>query len=95
MPKEQGDGHEWSVSETGKHDRVKQRRIRSQYNAQVEAAYSELRTWFADENVFLEVIDSLLELDHGKSLRVRKRAKHKAKGYLMRMGSCGDRRWIG
>ena len=36
--------------------------------------------------MFLEIIDSILELDHGKSLRVRKRARHKAKGYMIEEG---------
>lgn len=33
--------------------------------------------------MFLEIIDSILELDHGASLRIRKRAKHKAEGYMI------------
>ena len=39
----------------------------------------------------------MLELDYGKSLRIRKRAKHKAKGYLIegeklwRLGDGSDR----
>jgi hypothetical protein len=43
--------------------------------------------------MFLEVIDSILELDQGRSLRVRKGAKHKAKGYMIedkRLWRIGD-----
>ena len=53
---------------------------------QSEAIYSALRDRFEGESVFLEVIDSILELDQGKDLRVRKRAKHKAKGYMIEDG---------
>jgi hypothetical protein len=42
-----------------------------------------LQTRFGNEKVFIEIVDSLLELLHGKSLRVRKRAWHKAKGYMI------------
>ena len=56
---------------------------------QLESTYTALRTRFAEERVFLEVIDSILELDHGESLRIRKRAKHKAKGYMIE----GERLW--
>ena len=96
-PKEQGDGHEWSVSEDWEARTGLTNDIFVLDTTQTEAAYSELRTRFADENVFLEVIDSMLELDQGKSLRVRKRAKHKAKGYLIdegklwRIGDGSDR----
>ena len=78
VPKEQGDGHEWTVSEDWEaHTRLANDVLH--INAtQLESTYSELRTRFADKKVFLEVIDSMLELDHGKSLKVQKRAKHKA-----------------
>jgi RNase H-like domain found in reverse transcriptase/Reverse transcriptase (RNA-dependent DNA polymerase) len=85
-PKEQGDGHEWSVSEDWEARTGLSNDVFALDTTQTEATYSELRTRFADESVFLEVIDSMLELDHGKSLRVRKRAKHKAKGYLIEDG---------
>ena len=85
-PTEQGDGHEWSVSEDWEARTGLSNDIFIIDTTQTEAAYSELRTRFADENVFLEVIDAMLELDQGKSLRVRKRARHKAKGYVIEEG---------
>jgi hypothetical protein len=45
-----------------------------------------LRAWFAQEKVFLEIVDSLLELDHGENLKVQKKARHKAKGYMIDEG---------
>ena len=86
LPKEKGDRHEWTVSEDWEARTKLANDILVIHTTQLESTYSTLRTRFADENVFLEVIDSILELDHGKSLRVRKRAKHKAKGYMIKEG---------
>ena len=85
-PTEPGDGHEWTVSEDWE---ARTRLANNILNIQVtqsESIYSALRTRFEKENVFLEIIDSILELDHGSSLRVRKRARHKAKGYMIEDG---------
>ena len=46
------------------------------------------------EKVFKEIVGSLLELDQGKSLHDRKRARHKAKGYMIedrKLWKVGDR----
>jgi hypothetical protein len=85
-PKEQGDGHEWTVSEDWEARTKLANDILIIHTTQPESTYSALRARFADEKVFLEVIDAILELDHGESLRVRKRAKHKAKGYMIDEG---------
>ena len=85
-PTEPGDGHEWTVSEDWEARTRLANDILNVQVAQSEAIYSALRIRFKDESVFLEVIDSILELDQGKSLRVRKRAKHKAKGYMIEDG---------
>jgi hypothetical protein len=89
MPKERGDGHEWTVSEDWEAHTRLSNNIPVVNTTQLESTYNALRTRFAEEKVFLEVIDSLLRLDHGKSLRVQKRAKHKAKGYMID----GDKLW--
>jgi hypothetical protein len=83
VPKEQGDGHEWIVSEDWEARTGLANDILIIQTTHPEPIYEALRTRFANERVFIEVIDSMLELDHGKSLRVRKRAKHKAKGYMI------------
>jgi hypothetical protein len=83
MPTEPGDGHEWTVSEDWE---ARTRLANDIFNVnltQPESTYNALRNRFAKESVFLEVIDSMFELDQGKSLKVRKRAKHKAKGYMI------------
>jgi hypothetical protein len=86
LPKEDGDGHEWTVSEDWE---ARTRLANDVFNiqtSQLESTYGALRTRFVNEKVFMEIIDSLLELDHGKSLKVQKRAKHKAKGYMIDEG---------
>jgi hypothetical protein len=96
MPTELGDGHEWTVSEdweahTGLANDILN--VNQTHTESESTAYSALRERFANESVFLEVIDSILELDQGRSLRVRKRAKHKAKGYMIedkRLWRIGD-----
>ena len=94
MPKEQGDGHEWTVSKDWEACTRFANDVLHINATQLESTYSELRTRFADEKVFLEVINSMLELGHGKSLKVQKGAKHKAKGYMIEDGKLwriGDR----
>ena len=82
-PKELGDGHEWTVSEDWEARTRLANDILIIHTASTESTYNALRTRFADERVFIEIIDSILQLDHGKSLRVQKRARHKAKGYMI------------
>ena len=85
-PYEDGDGHEWTVSEDWEARMGMTNDIFQVDTLHAESIYAALRTRFVKENVFREIIDSLLELDHGKSLRTRKRAKHKAKGYMIEEG---------
>ena len=89
VPTEPGDGHEWTVSEDWEARTRLANDIFTLQLTQPESTYSALRTRFAEENVFLEVIDSMLELDHWKSIRVRRRARHKAKGYMIK----GEKLW--
>jgi transposase InsO family protein len=84
-PREEGDGSEWTVSEDWEvtagltHDLF-----------HVAGATSEemstLRERFRDVPMLLEVIDALLELDQGTSLRKRKRARHRASEYMISDG---------
>ena len=86
LPKEEGDGHEWTVSEDWEARTRLANDIFVLQPSLLESTYAALRTRFKEEKVFIEVIDSLLELDHGSSLKVRKRAKHKAKGFMVEDG---------
>ena len=85
-PKEQGDGHEWTVSEDWEARTSLTNDILIIQTTHPESMYNTLRARFINERVFIEVIDSMLQLDHGKSLRVQKRAKHKARGYMIEDG---------
>lgn len=86
LPKEKGDRHEWTVSEDWEACTGLTNDIFTMQPSQLELTYAALWTCFAEEKVFIEVIDSLLELDHGSSLKVQKRARHKAKGYMIEEG---------
>jgi hypothetical protein len=88
-PTEPGDGHKWTVSEDWEAHTRLANDILNVHLTQPESTYSALHTRFANENVFLEVINSILELDHGKSILVRRRAKHKAEGYMIE----GEKLW--
>ena len=85
LPKEENDGSQWSVSEDWEtsagltHDVFY---ITDPSTPEV----IQLRDRFKDEPVFLEVIEALLDLDHGKSIRVRKRARHRASEYMIDSG---------
>ena len=86
VPIEQGDGHEWTVSEDWEARTGLANDILNIHTTKPESIYEALQTQFANKKVFIKVIDSMLGLDHGKSLRVRKRTKHKAKGYMIEEG---------
>ena len=85
-PTVEGDGHEWTVSEDWEARTRLTNDIMAIHTTHPESIYTALRTRFANEKVFIEIIDSMLDLDHGKSLRVQKRARHKAKGYMIEDG---------
>ena len=84
---EDGNRHEWTVSE----DWEERTRLTgdiliiSENNLVLEATmiHAAMLERFLEEKVFKEIIGSLLELDH---LCDRKRAQHKAKGYMVEDG---------
>ena len=82
---EEGNGSNWTVSEdwettTGlKHDIFY---ITSPSDPQA----IQLRECFKEEPIFLEVVDALLEIDQGKDIRLKRRARHRALNYLIEDG---------
>ncbi|KAG2048152.1 hypothetical protein BDR06DRAFT_1073349, partial [Suillus hirtellus] len=83
-PRENGDGSAWSVNEDWEsaHGLVNDL-------LQVDVTdmlVTELRTRFANEPLFLEVIDAMHNLDSAKSEQDRKRARHRALGYSIEDG---------
>jgi len=94
LPLKPGDGHEWTVSEDWE---ARMGLANDVFTVQAEVASLEsheiLRKRFANERVFADIIDAILEINNGKSLRNRKRAKHKAKNYMIednRLWRVGD-----
>jgi len=88
MPLEDGDGHEWTVSEDWE---VRVGLAHDIFGVVEEEGMGRgvgaaLREWFVEEKVFVGVIDALLELDYGTSLREKRRARHRAEGYLVEDG---------
>lgn len=81
-----GDGHEWTVSEDWEARTGLSHDIFAVSEVIETAEYTAMRERFKDEHIFLEVVEALLELDHGKSLRERKRARHRANGYMIEDG---------
>jgi transposase InsO family protein len=82
---EDGDGSEWTVSEDWEanvgltHDIF--------YTTEATTPeMAELRERFKDEPIFAEVIDAILELDHGTNLRAKKCARHRASEYMIEDG---------
>ena len=86
MQYEEGDGHEWTVSEDWE---AQTGLVNDILHVADTAIYSELQEHFSDKKMFLEVIDALLNLDYGKSLKDRKRAKHRAESYMIE----GEKLW--
>ena len=85
LPNEENDSSHWTVSEdweaaTGlMHDVF----LLTDPNL---PEVSQIRERFKDEPIFLEVIEALLDLDQGKSAKLRKRARHRASEYLFNEG---------
>lgn len=82
LPNYEGDGSHWTVSEDWEaaagltHDIFL-------LTDPTDPNIIQLRERFKEEAIFLEVIDALLNLDQGKSIRIRKRARHRATEYLI------------
>ncbi|KAJ7325427.1 hypothetical protein DFH08DRAFT_817107 [Mycena albidolilacea] len=86
VPLTRGDGHEWTVCEDWE---ARTRVTHAFFHIAEESQYSDLLTRFKDENIFRQVIEALLELDHGTSPRERRRARHRALDFYIE----DDRLW--
>ena len=73
LPTEKNDGHEWTVSEDWEARIGIQNDI---FQIESPSTYDALKSRFANEKIFLNAIEALAELDQGKSIRERKKAKH-------------------
>lgn len=81
-PYEEGDGSQWTVSEDWEATTGLTHDIFLITNPASPDA-TNLRERFKNEPIFLEVVEALFELDQGKDVKLRKRARHRASEYLI------------
>ena len=82
---EEGDGSSWTVSEDWETNTGLTHNIFQLTDASTPEA-AKLRERFKEEPIFVEVVDAILELDQGVSLRLRKWARHRASEYMIGEG---------
>jgi hypothetical protein len=82
-PKECGDGSEWDVCPDPD---ALAGVVQNLFQVEIPTEHLELRTRFANEPMFVHIIDALLEMDHGTRIRDRKRARHNAVNYQIDEG---------
>ena len=82
-PQRKGNGHEWSVDPSWA---VNAGLTYNIWSAQLNDTQTRLHTQFANEPVFLEVIDAMHNIDHGKHVQDKCRARHRMLGYQIEDG---------
>ena len=82
---EDGDGSDWTVSEDWETSVGLTHDIFQLTDAGDPKTVS-LRERFKDEPIFAEVIDAILGLDQDTDLRIKRRARHRAAGYMIEDG---------
>ena len=82
LPNEDEDGSQWTVSEDWETAAGLTHDIFFSTDS-LSPGVTQLRERFANEPIFLEVIEALFNLDHGKSIRLKKRARHRATEYMI------------
>ncbi|KIK22649.1 hypothetical protein PISMIDRAFT_102087 [Pisolithus microcarpus 441] len=83
MPKSEGDGSRWTVSE----DWETQRGIVNDlFAVETNLELAALREHFANKLLFLEVVEAIGNLKTNTSDRDKKRAQHRAEGYHINNG---------
>ena len=85
QPRQPGDSSEWSVTPDWETARGLVYDLFTVAGAPTDLQ-RQLRERFKDENVFIEVIDALSSIDKPTTEQDRKRAQHKAEGYLIEDG---------
>ncbi|KAG2739639.1 hypothetical protein P692DRAFT_201668005, partial [Suillus brevipes Sb2] len=88
QPQKDGDGSAWSVSEDWETERglVNDLFLIQQTDSTSGMLVTELCNRFKEEPLFLEIIEALFSLDSDKPERERRRAKHRALGYIVEDG---------
>ena len=82
-PQVQGDGHDWLVDPSWEANMQLAYDI---WTIQLDNEQAGLRERFANEPIFLDVIDAMHNIDHGKHVRDKQRACHRMPGYQIENG---------
>ncbi|KZP12542.1 hypothetical protein FIBSPDRAFT_754729, partial [Athelia psychrophila] len=82
-PKRDDDGHHESVNPDWETQRGLVNDVWTLDTENLDNSISVLRERFADEPIFLQVVDAFMELDHDKPAREKRRARHRAVGYQL------------
>ena len=82
-PQMQGDGHDWTVDPSWEANMGLSYDI---WTTQLDSEQTNLQERFANEPVFLDVIDAMNNVDHGKRVRDKRRARHRMLGYQIEDG---------
>ena len=85
LPHTEGDGSSWAVAPDWEVARGLEYDLFS-VEVATSTLHSKLRERFADERVFLEVVDALLGITGSSTESERKRAAHRAEGYFIEDG---------
>jgi hypothetical protein len=83
IPQIKGDGHDWTVDPSWEANMGLAYDI---WTTQLDREQTALRDRFANEPVFLDVIDAMNNVDHGKRVRDKRRARHRMLGYQIENG---------
>ncbi|KZP25626.1 hypothetical protein FIBSPDRAFT_664054, partial [Athelia psychrophila] len=83
IPTRAGDGHEVDVSPDWEAEAGIVNDMFGVFSVANLSEYGELRARFANEPIFAEVIDAFLNLDTGKTVREKWKARHRVMGYFI------------
>ena len=83
MPRIQGDGSDWTVNPGWEANMGLTYDI---WTTQIDSEQAALRARFIDEPIFLDVIDAMNNIDQGKRVRDKRRARHRMLGYQIEGG---------
>jgi hypothetical protein len=82
-PHIQGDRHDWTVDPSWEANMGLAYDI---WTTQLDSEQTNLRECFANKLVFLDVIDAMNNIDHGKRVQDKRRARHHMLGYQIEKG---------
>ena len=82
-PRITGNGHDWTVDPSWEANMGLAYDI---WTTQLDSEQTALQDRFANEPVFLDVIEAMNNVDHGKRVRDKRRARHHMLGYQIENG---------